>query len=1386
MKYIFFAILFYTRVFLFAQTTPYSFSKLTVKEGLVSNQINCFLKDREGFIWIGTVAGLARFDGNGFRTYKNRPGDSTSLIDNDIRAIMEGPNQTYWIETRGGMQIYRPSKDCFDRLVSDNLKQYSIIENSVRAVRKESKGEFWFISNSSGIYHYSAIKKKTKHITHIAGRENTIIASPIIDLTPDHKGYIWVIHTDGVIEKINRHTNKVELRISVANLASKKESVSYRLFNDSDGLIWIYDHMTLAGVVCFDPSTGAIRQINKTSAPLRLSSDIVSGIIEDHKNNIWIATDHGGINIIDKKNWSVQYILSSEEDNNSLSQNNLYSIYYDDLKTIWIGTSKKGVNFFHPNIIKFGLIKHSYSPESLVYNDINDLAEDQHGNLWMGTNGKGLVYYNRNKNIFSVYKHSTTNINSISNEIIGTLFFDKSKKLWIGTYSGGLDCFDGKKFIHYKNNKADLTSLSDNRVTDIFEDSSSRLWIATSGGGINLLDRVTQKFTRYSVLSGHISSNFVFTIMEDSEKNIWFGTAYGINILLKETGRFITIFADSKTNSLINNSINVIKEDRKGNIWIGTREGLSIYNPRSKRYFNFTTAHGLANNNIQDIQFDHNQHAWLASSNGLSKAVPTSGAGLTLNFTNFDENDGLQGKEFNRNSSIKLHSGELVFGGADGVNIFQPAQIKTFNYSKKPVITEFSLFGQPLRVNQIVDNKVILKSAIVDKSEITLNHYQNVFSIQFASLNYIEPHTIKYQYMMEGFDQSWITADNTVRTATYTNLDPGSYIFKVQASNSRGQWEEPPLELRIHIQPPFYKTNLAYFIYFLSVASILYLLRQRGIKKLKIEFEVQQKKEEMARIIEQEKLEAQRQIEQERLEATKARELDTLKIKFLTNISHEFRTPLSLIFAPIDKLLAASENSNTVQDHLLMVKRNARRLLNLVNQLLDFRRMELKENNIHRSVGNLVTFVKDIVWSFKDLAEQKQIQLSFHSGITELYTAFDHDKVERILFNILSNAFKFTLENGKIAVLLDVEASDWISIQVRDTGIGIPKEKQSRIFDSFFQSDVPSSLINQGTGIGLSIAKEFVELHGGKILLDSEPGLGSCFIVRLPFADKKEIGDSAISYTEETIVDQHTVPTASKVEIPANVKKQIILIVEDDADFRFYLKDNLREEFHIIEANNGQDGWRKALFHHPSLVLSDISMPEMDGVQLCQKIKEDKRTTHIPVILLTAAIGDEKQLVGLGSGANDYITKPFSFEILLSKVRNILAQQESFKRTYQKQLDVIPPPVEVESQDEKFLHEVVQLIEKNISNSNFSVDELSSLLFISRVTLYKRMVNLTGKTPLEFIKSFRMKRAAQLLKTGNLSVFQVSYKVGFKTQKHFVKLFKAEFGVSPSQYKGTD
>ncbi|MFB0498697.1 signal transduction histidine kinase/ligand-binding sensor domain-containing protein/DNA-binding response OmpR family regulator [Mucilaginibacter sp. OAE612] len=1382
--YIVVSVLFFAYTNNFAQNSQYQFSRLNISNGLSHNQVNCILKDIKGFMWFGTASGLNRYDGYTFKVFKHDLNNKNSINDDYITNICEGPDKKLWIRTRAGYCFYDPETEQFNNNVSSVLNAFKLPGYPfVSRILHNGKGGFWFLFPDSGIYRYNELKKTTTHYYHHHSSSPSLYSSFVTDIVQDTTGNVWLAYDDGVIELFDVKRNAITYHTDIFKKAADNKGRNYSLTIDSDGDLWVFNPNMDSGVYYYSRRTGRFRYITKESAETPLTSNNITNIIQADDGLIWISTDHGGINLLDKKKGKITYLLNREDDPKSLGQNTV-ALYKDNKGIMWARTLREGISYYHKNIIRFPLYRHFASdPRSLSFEDVNQFAGDKNGNLWIGTNGGGLNYFDRKTGKFTQYKHDPANPNSLSSDNIVSLCIDHDQQLWIGTYFGGLDHFDGKKFIHYKHNGKVPTSIADDRIWNILEDSSNRLWIGTFAAGLQIFDRDKKTFLP-PFKQTDIRCPYTAALFEDRLGNIWVGGYLGIDKILKN-GRGVIHYnkKNNDPNSLISDDINSITQDSRGLMWIATRDGLSILNPETNRFISLTKNDGLPDNQVLNVLEDNRGAMWLSTSNGLGRIALMPGKGAyKFQFENFDETDGLQGREFTVNAALKTNKEELVFGGSHGFNIFDPLSIHTEIDEPELIFTGFQLFNKTMAANEAVDGHVILSKAISATQEITLKHNENVFTIEFASLNFFNPNKITHQYMMEGFDKGWLTANTATRKATYTNLDGGDYTFKVRAIGQEGKWKPSYIKLKIKVLPPFWKSTLAYVIYVLLITGTLFFIRRRGIQKIRRQFIAEKEKF----IVEKEKQEAKLLIEQERQEVKRMQDLDQLKTKFLTNVSHEFRTPISLIMAPVEKMLTRADQEQKLQ--LGMIGKNARRLLNLVNQLLDFRKMEVQELKLHCKPGDIVKFIKETYLSFTDIAEEKGIDFVFDTTIDSLFINFDHDKIERILFNLLSNAFKFTSSGGQVSVLLNTDkdiGDPPLEIKVIDTGIGIPHEKQGNIFERFFQHDIPESMINQGSGIGLAITHEFVKMHGGEITVESEPDHGSCFTIKLPFVvyagPQIDVTADPEVYMENPGRDSHDeIKTISKLQ-RAN-KKPTVLLVEDNDDFRFYLKDNLKDIFFLIEASNGRDGWQKALSQHPDIIVSDISMPEMTGIELCKKIKNDNRTSHIPIVLLTALTGDEAQIKGLEIGANDYITKPFNFEILLSKIKNILTLRDYYKRTYKKQIDVQLQETPLQNEDEKLLMCIVDYIESNILNESLSVEELSRKMNMSRVSLYKKILMLTDKSPVDFIRSIKLKKAVYLLETSQMTISQIGYEVGFSSPKYFTKVFKDEYNTTPSAY----
>jgi signal transduction histidine kinase/ligand-binding sensor domain-containing protein/DNA-binding response OmpR family regulator len=1345
----------------YGQQEYYRFSRIDANKGLSHNQVKTFFKDRSGFIWFGTISGLNRFDGYEVKVFRNDPRDPLSLIHDDINKIFEDPDGRLWISTWNGLDIYDPYTEKFRFNPSDMLKKYGVPDQNLSDIVSDVKGNFWFVHRDKGIYFYNTTQKKTYNLNYVDVNIYTLASNTVSFLQPARNDGVFVVHRNGIIEAINSSTLKVTVRDSTLFTKFDGKSSDYRFIVDSENDLWIYIADTNEGIFHYNTSTGKIEHYNNLSSRLRLNSDIVRGVVEDNRGLIWVGTDHGGINIINKKEQSVSYILNSAEDEQSLSQNSINALYKDREGIIWAGTHKRGVSYYHENIIRFPLIRQTRgNANTLPFDDINAFAEDELGNLWIGTNGGGLIYFDREENSFKQYLHDERNPNSLSTNIIVSLLYDSRKRLWIGTYFGGLNLFQNGKFRRFRNVAGDSSSISDNSIWELFEDSKNRIYVGTLSHGVDVLDPNGRKIQNFSASKPNsIHGNYVPAFMEDTNGNIWIGTGYGIEVYNPRTKTFKHYLTEARNKeSLSNNSILSIYQDSKGKIWVGTHGGLNLFNAQTKEFRAFTTLDGLPHNSILTILEDKNGNLWLSTPNGISNLkIRARNDSIEYQFYNFDQFDGLQGKQYNENAALKTSSGKLVFGGANGFNLFEPEAIPENTTVPPVVITEIEILNQSIKPDEPFDGRHILTTSVPFTRKIELLHKDNVFSLEFAVLSFHHPEKSNYKYKLEGFDKKWILTTSNQRKVTYTNLDPGNYTFRVIASNNDAVWNEKGASLEIVILPPFWKTNLAFAIYAVLIFAGLYLTRK-----------LIQQRERMKYAIEQERSEAQRM-----------HELDMMKIKFFTNVSHEFRTPLTLILAPIERILKnPGERVQPVQ--FALIHRNAKRLLNLVNQLLDFRKLEFQDVLFNPSQGDVAHFIRETVFSFSDLSEKKSISLQFHSPLKKLEMIFDADKLEKILFNLLSNAFKFTPEGGEVSVELCLLESAELKIMVRDTGIGITPDKKEKIFERFFQAELPKSMVNQGSGIGLSITREFVKAHNGTITVESEPGRGSCFIVSIPVRQvnaDRGLPDEAVKGPNDE--------SASEIENHPNDKLPSLLLVEDNEDFRVYLKHNLRFDYRIFEATNGDEGWETILSVLPDLVVTDIMMPGMNGLELCRRIKSDARVSHTPVILLTARTAEEQKLEAFDSGAEDYVTKPFNFEILQSRIKNLVQRREKFQREFRRHVDIKASSLKITSVDEKLIAKALQIVESRISDPELTVEDLSRELGMSRVHLYKKLQALTGKSPLEFIRTLRLQHAAQLLEKSQLTVSEIAYKVGFNNPKYFAKYFKEEYKVLPSAYSAS-
>jgi signal transduction histidine kinase/ligand-binding sensor domain-containing protein/DNA-binding response OmpR family regulator len=1344
-----------------------NFTSLTTKDGLSSNNVNAILKDRYGFMWFATDDGLDRFDGANFKVYRNNPTVSTSLQANEILSLHEDKDGNLWVGTSSGsLSLYNRKKDAFINFPSKPLEN-AIRNNVILSLSSDVEGKLW-IGHYDGI---SIMNKKTQRISDFSTGNSSRFMQHCNALFEDSRKRMWIGTSDGLFLYIKETNTLTPFLYSANDATSISSNHVLSITEDKNRNIWIG---TMDGLNMLTKNGKEFTRFKHVEGNRQtLNSNIIYSVVTDDSNKLWVGTSKG-LNILDIKTKNITGYNFDPRNKNGLSSNSIRCAYVAKEGICWIGTFLGGVNKYDQNLTLFNLVQSNpFDKQGLNAPIVTSFAETKDGNVFVGTDDGGLSLFDPKTKLFQQINIKSRRPEGKRLSII-TLTMAGNDQLLVGTFGDGYFVYDpssGKYEQMLRGTKT--TDINSNQIYCIKEDRKGNRWVGTNGNGIVVLsneNRVLFKLTPNPILSNDIHlpiNGYIRDIVEAKNGDIWFATHGGGIAAYNPSSQKFKIYT-TENSKLPNDKVLTLLEDRHGNIWAGTfGGGLGLFNKKTSQFISYSEKEGLNNNNIYKIIEDSNGLLWISTNKGLS-SFDTD----TKKINNYSYHNGIQHNTFILGSGLRLRNGDLFFGGHEGFNYFNPANLKKNKTAPPVIITDLKISNRSV----VPSEDGPIQENITTAGEINLDHKQN-FALSFVGLNYTAPEQNQYEYKLEGFDKDWINIGNA-STVSYTNISPGKYVFRVRASNNNGVWNTQGTSIKIYVHPPFWRTIYAYILYALIIVGALLYLRHRGIEKIRRKY-----------ILQQERFHA----EQERKETERIHELDQLKLKFLTNLSHEFRTPISLILGPVDNLIAQEKN-NAFQIQLNMIKRNGKRLLNLVNQLLDFRKMEEQELKLQPKEGELISFVREVFDSFQDLSERKKIDFSFTSNIEQFHTQFDHDKIERILFNLLSNAFKFTLEGGSIRFEVEKKENDadnssaWISMIVRDSGIGIPQDKIDVIFERFFQNTTEATILNQGSGIGLSITKEFVKMHGGTIEVVSEVEKGATFIVQLPFVESiagKQINEVlTVSLNNETETIEQPEDEKGLVEEPTNQSSIIpsILLVEDNDDFRFYLKENLRLQYKVFEAANGLEGWQKALSVHPTLIVSDISMPQMDGIQLCKKIKADKRTSHIPVILLTALTDEENQIKGLKTGASDYITKPFNFEVLNAKVKNLLVLNDTLKNTYTKRVEVLSPKIKAESSNDKLIQKIALYIEDNLTDTQLSVETLSKHVGMSRGTLYNKLLELTGQTPVEFIRSVKLDKAAQLLEQNELTIAEVAYSVGFSTPNYFAKAFKAKFNMLPSEY----
>jgi signal transduction histidine kinase/ligand-binding sensor domain-containing protein/DNA-binding response OmpR family regulator len=1324
------------------KTNILSFDYYSIAEGLPNNQVQCIFQDRKGWIWIGTSQGLSRFDGNRFVNFIPNSEDTTSLSGGLVRVIFEDSRGKLLIGTEnGGLNIFDREKERFSHPFK-NSPEFKSKEISVNSISEDNEGNLFLGTNNNLI----KIDRSGSpgEVAPLLDEKTAGFTGSFVRATQfDNLGKLWIGTTNGLF-LYNPDLNTIEY----INIPFPKDQSSevVEVYKDDDGLLWIGTYS--GGLFIVDPATKTSRHLSLD--PFFKRTETIRAISKGILGDYWIGT-RGGLYVYSKERGVTGFFKHDDRDSRSLANNSVLEIFHDRRGETWIGT-RSGLNLLARSKQVFRSFSalpndNHYLNSSIIYTFWIDKKE----RIWIGTEDGGINIYDPRKGTFEYLMAQDNNLNSISQNCVKAFLDDKKGNLWIGTFWGGIDVLNLETgtFKHYKHSSDNPASISDNRVWALCSDDTGGIWAGTSAG-IDRFDPETGSFKHYTNLVQNAQVNW---ISFDSEKNIWLGTPDEVIIYDPENENILRYSEHSR----------IFFEDSKRRNWITTLDkGIALYSKSKGALKYYNKNDGLSNNQALCILEDDNHYLWISTSNGLSQFDPEK-----QQFRNFLSRDGLQNDQFTYGASYKAGNGELLFGGISGFNIFNPKDIINDGIHAPLVFTELRIFNKPVELSD--GSNAILKKSISETDHLILKHDQNVFTLEFSALDFINNVGSLYSYFLEGFDKRW-NEPSSSRTATYTNLNPGDYKLRVRRSLTGNTPDGEELSMVITVLPPFWMTFWFRVAMILFIGALIYLLIRFIVNREKIRNEL---------IF-------------ERTKAKTLHELDMLKLQLFTNISHEIRTPLTLILGPLEKLMSKKVPEQEIYSHLALVHRNTRQLDSLINQLLDFRKMETGNLKLELIEDDMVRLVSDVVGSFEEYAKEKQITLKFHTLKKRLIALYDRDKVRTIINNLLSNALKYTEAGGTVSVHLSLvfahddedtlevhPETQYIEISVKDTGKGISEKNIQRLFTRFSRLDTMNE--SSGTGIGLALAKELVKLHKGTITVLSKPGKGSRFTIHLPcetvVPGKAPVNTSEIT-GERALVDKSEAPE----DKPDETNAQIMLIVEDNPDVRFFIRSHFESVFTIHEAKNGHEGWEIAISTIPDIIISDILMPDTDGFEFCKRIKKDERTSHIPLILLTALHSREHEIKGLSCGADDYITKPFDISILQTKIENILQLRSSLKEKYTSEMILKPSDVTITSPDERFLRKAIEVIEKNISNADLDIEHFAAEVGVSRMQLYRKFNALTNMTVKEFIRSIRLKRASQLLMEKKLTITEIAYHVGFKDLSHFRKTFHREYGMSASEF----
>lgn len=1302
------------------------FRNYTVADGLPSSTVWAIQQDKEGFIWFGTKNGLSRFDGYNFKNFQFSKAAPGSIGNNVVHCILRYDSTYLWIGTQKGISILNLQTETFTALPS--------LASDVFDMLKDRSGKIWIATRLDGLFRHDPLTGKTEQFT-ASQKTSSVSTNQTHKLAEDTEGNIW-IGTLGAGLNIYHPQQKVFERIRQGEKGLPSDFINC-LYKGIDGTMWIG---TMNGGLCRWQKDACAFTTYQAGGEGSLKDNIVRAICQTAPGKLYVGTEKG-LNMLDIAASTFTAYTHQSNDPFSISDNAVYAIYPDRQGTVWVGSFFGGVSTFQP----FGSVFELYYPKgdaaSLTGKAVSCFLEESPGKFWVGTEDGGLHFFDAENKTFQHYPFRPSQ-QKLSYHNIHSLLRDRKGRIWIGIFAGGVNVLDqvtGSVTV-YNHQPANPHSLNSNLIFSLYEDLDGVIWVGTDKG-LNRYDEATNSFQ--SIAQAGIENNIIYDVYEDNNKTLWIATYnYGLVSYNKKTGVWNRKTADDKDQPLSSDKLTSLLDDHNGNLWIGTDGGgLNKYSFAGKTVAVYNEAKGLTANVVYGIQQDDNGYIWLSTNAGIFSLQPQTGK-----LKHFTAQDNLQGRQFNYKAFYKASDGKLLAGGIRGFNAFSPEKVLGAFTTANIVFTNFQLFnkdvtpgeeGSPLQ-NQLNYNR-----------QLTLTYDQSVMSFEFAALNFAAPDKILYAYKMEGFDKDWNKVGGQ-RKATYTNLAPGSYLFKVKAATSDSEWDVPEATLSVIIKPPFYQTVWAYLVYALLAAGMAYTLYRYSVERIR----------------------KQNEMRLERMKNKEEQEFYARKIEFFTVMAHEIRTPLSLIMAPLEKLLSLKKWEKEEGEQLKIMDENAERLMDLVNQLLDFRRIESDAYTIAKENIEIVSLAQAVYSRFRAMPYQKAIEFTLSTSVSKLHMPADPEVLDKILSNLLINAFKFARHKVQLVLEETIDASSGekaLAISVEDDGIGIPGSDIKNIFTKFF---TVSHGVHQyhnlgGTGIGLTLASSLAEKHGGRLLVKSEQGMKTVFTLKLPLV-------AAEALTPETV---------NEAQQTENTGLPVVMIVEDEAAIQNFVASNLLSEaYRVAKAANGKEALRFMESEEVDLIISDVMMPEMDGYELCRCIKSNVQFSHLPVILLTARGNKEAEIEGVQAGADAYITKPFKWKHLMAVTKNLLDIRSQLREKFSHQPASEPGVVATNVRDKEFMEGVVGIIRNRLIDTQLSVEELSKELAMSRSSLHKKLKSLTGIGPNELIRLVRLKEAARLLSRGENTMAEVAYLTGFGSPSYFSKCFQQQFGMTPKEY----